>query len=166
MYKPIQDILTKKFSMMGEESYLEDTSKGVFSQHLQEALELTSLHILRVEKFSPDLTGYYKKTKAQTPERIVVEIKGRKIRIKDIYQTKMYADILNVTYCILVSSVSLTREIREFVKQRNLLWRQGKNVIISKYQKDLDDIIIEPMVLQDIYHGNPPDPFRINERTE
>jgi len=160
MYEPVRQILLAKFKGLDGEAYLENTSNGVFSEKLKEALEFMALHVLRVERFSPDLTGYHQKTEYSI-DRIVVEIKARRIRIRDIYQAKMYADILDATYCILVSSESLTREIREFINKRNLLHRLTKNIIISKYQKDDNKIIIEPIVLKEIYYGTEPEPFKL-----
>ena len=159
MYEPVRLILIDKFQAMGGETHLEDTSTGVFSPKLREALEFMTLHVMRVEKMSPDLTGYNQKTPGLT-DRIIVEIKARRIRIKDMYQAKMYADVLNATYCILVSSEALTREIREFINKRNLLYRVPKNVIISRYLQNENDIIIEPIFLKELYYGTMPEPFK------
>ena len=160
MYEPVRLILINKFQNMGGGVHLEDTSTGAFSPEMREALEFVALHVLHVEKMSPDLTGYYT-TSPGLVERIVVEIKARNLRIKDLYQVKMYADVLNASYCILVSSESLTREIREFIKNRVLLYRLTKHVIISRYLQDENDIIIEPMVFKELYYRTMPEPFKV-----
>ena len=159
LYEPVRLLLIDKFRSMDGDVYLEDTSEGEFSPKLREALEFMMLHVLRVEKMKPDLTGYHQKTQTWI-DRIVVEIKARKLQIKDIYQTKMYADVMNAVYCILVSSESLTRETREFINKRNLLIRPQKNVIITKYIKDKNNLVIEPMVVKELYYGTAPDPFK------
>ena len=160
LYESVRLLLIDKFRSMGGEVYLEDTSEGEFSPKLREALEFMMLHVLRVEKMKPDLTGYHQKTQTWI-DRIVVEIKARKLRTKDLYQSKMYADVMNAAYCILVSSESLTREMREFINKRNLLTRPQKNVIITKYVKDENDLIIEPIVVRELYYGTVPEPFKV-----
>lgn len=159
MYEPVRQILLTKFEAMEGEAYLEDTSTGKFSPKMKEGLDLMALHVMRVESMRPDLAGYYQ-NKQGWKERIIVEIKARKIRIKDIFQVRMYADVLNADYCILISSESLTREMREFIKQRYLLNRSMKNVVVSKYQQDNNDIIVEPLVIKELYFGTAPEPFK------
>ena len=163
LYEPVRLVLIKKFETAFSDVYIENTSKGVFSPKLIEALEKPTLYIMRVEKMSPDLTGYYRRVEYRI-ERVIVEIKARKIRIKDVYKTKLYGDVLNAEYAILVSSESLTREIREFIKENDLLnRRRGRDVIILKFNVETKDIIMEPKVLEDLNFKNLPDFLKINE---
>ncbi|GAG80926.1 unnamed protein product, partial [marine sediment metagenome] len=95
-------------------------------------------------------------------ERFIVEVKNRKLRIKDIYQTKCYGDVFNAECAILISSESLSREIREFIKENYLAHRRLKDVIILKYIKRSspsrdDNIIMEPKVLEEIYNNRLPE---------
>jgi len=159
LYEPIRLALLKKFETVFSNVYLENTSEGVFSPKLREELLKSTLHVIRVETMKPDLTGYYNKTEYSI-ERLIVEVKARKLRIKDVYQTKRYGDVLNAEYAILISSESLTREIREFIKENYLIHRRLKDVIILKYIQNAtstqEEIIMEPKVLKDIYSDRLP----------
>jgi len=64
---------------------------------------------------------------------------------------------LNAEYAILISSESLTREIREFIKENHLTHRRLKDVIILKYIDESKDIIMEPKVLKEIYSDRLPE---------
>ncbi len=156
LYEPIRLALLEKFETVFSNVHIENTSEGRFSPKLREALLKSTLHVIRVETMKPDLTGYYNRTEYST-ERFIVEVKARKLRIKDVYQTKLYGDVLNAEYAILISSESLTREIREFIKENYLTHRRLKDVIILKYIERLRNIIIEPKVLEDIYGNRLPE---------
>lgn len=161
LYEPIRLALLKKFETTFSDVYIENTSEGGFSPKIIEALPEPSLHIIRVETMKPDFIGYYNKTEYSI-DRLIVEVKARKIRIKDIYQTKLYGDVFNAEYAILVSSEYLTREIREFTKKNNLTYRNQKAVIILKYIEDSEEVIMEPKVLEDLYYSTLPEFLKID----
>jgi len=64
LYEPIKNALQREFEKYVGYSgkvYLEITAKGRFSEDLKEVLDDRALAILRVERFSPDITGFMQK---------------------------------------------------------------------------------------------------------
>jgi len=168
LYKPVQDILIKKFKSMGGKVHIEITSDGTFSRKLKEVLDIETINILRVERLRPDLTGYYEEKDRK--EIIIVEVKAKEITLMDIYQAKTYADIFNAHYCILVSSERLGREKRMFIKSKNLIHRDYKDkIVIAWYWRNEHmmepNIIIEPEVLRDLHYDTFPKPFALTNDT-
>lgn len=162
LYKPVQDILIKKFKSMGRKVHIEITSDGTFSRGLKEVLDIETVNILRVERLRPDLTGYYEEKGRN--EIIIVEVKAKEITLMDISQAKTYADIFNAHYCILVSSKRLGREKRMFIRSKSLTHRDYKEKLViawfcrKEHMMD-NDIIIEPEVLRDLHYDTLPKPF-------
>lgn len=163
LYEPITYALKEKFSQLGD-CYLENTSKK-FPEQLKEQLDDYPLLILSVEKMSPDLTGYLTRKLPYTGAKqiIVVEIKI-KPTLKDIYQTKRYAEILNASYALLISPNRLSPERRRFLTKRKEQITQfylNKQVLIGEFHKGLsasgvrDSIHID----KELYY-NLPEPFR------
>jgi len=163
MYRSILDILTKKFESMDGDIHLEITSKGRFSRKLREVLAIETLQILRVERLSPDITGYY--VENDRKEIIIVEIKKMEITIKNIIQANTYGEIFNASYCILISPKPLGREKRLFIKNKSLVSRGYRSkLIIALYEDSIiqqeRDIKIEEEILRDLYYGDLPEPFK------
>ena len=66
LYEPVKNALQREFKKYGSKYYegkvyLEITAKGQFSEDLKEVLDDKALSILRVERFSPDITGFMQK---------------------------------------------------------------------------------------------------------
>ena len=60
----------------------------------------------------PDIMGYIKLTRDSECAYIIVEVKKDEIKLRDIYQTKMYSDLFNAKFAILVTA----REIPPLIK--------------------------------------------------
>ena len=170
LYNTVLKVLEQKFKTLGD-VHLENTSKKRFSEELKEQLDDYSLFILRVESMSPDLTGYLNKKEGYRGEKcvIVVEIKRDRPTLKDIYQTKRYAEILQATYALLIAPKKLSTERRKFLikrKQEITQFSTNKQVLIGqlKYEKNLLHTYpnVFPYSIQidnDLYWGLP-EPFK------
>lgn len=139
-YEPIKSALQKELEeFVGFEGnvYLEITAKGSFSDELKEVFDKPLLAILRVEKFPPDITGFIQKKDSSRKELITVEIKPDRIKINHIYKAKMYADVFDARYGLIVSPKRLQEEIRRFVKEDRytMLNRYNGNFIIAQFDK-------------------------------
>lgn len=157
-YEPIRKALEKVFIEYLESKgncYLENTSKGIFSDKLKRALDDSALHIIRVERFSPDLTGFIRKD--SSIQIITVEVK-QEIKIRHIYKAKLYAEILNAKYGLLISPKPIPEDIRRFIKHRSA-------VIESRYPTEkivilqFDELINEFVIDNELY-PYPPEPFK------
>jgi len=87
------------------------------------------LYMLRVERLSPDLFGklIYAAYPGAAPSRSVprfvfapaiAEVKLGNIKLRDIYQTKEYAEVFNARYAFLISTEMVAEEIRRFLRSR------------------------------------------------
>ena len=155
LYQLIIYALEEEFSQLGE-CYLENTSRK-FSEKLKNQLDDYPLFILSVEKMSPDVTGYVipKGMGAQSKHIIVAEIK-KKPTLKDIYQTKRYAEILNASYALLISPNKLSPERRRFLIKRKEQITQffpNKQVLIGQFHQEMPRDFIR--IDKELYYNLP-----------
>ena len=158
LYDPIINALVDKFSPLGK-CYFENTSQK-FSEKLKEQLDDYSLFILNIERMSPDLTGYLikKETYGESKHIIVAEIKEDKPTLKDIYQTKRYAEILHASYALLISLKKLSMERRKFLIKRKgeiTQFYPNKHVLIGQFDESTRSIQIDKELYYDV-----PEPFK------
>lgn len=160
LYEPLKNALQKEFEryLTSEKDmgfvgkvHLEITAKGQFSEDLKEALEDNALSIIRVEKFSPDRTGFIQKTE-YSKELITIEVKPDKITIKNISRAKLYADIFGAKYGMLISPKRIPEEIRRFIKNKYAI--RG-NIIIAQFDKATHDFKFDKKLYPTI-----PEPFK------
>lgn len=167
LYEPIKNLLQtyfKRYVGDGGRVYLEITANGQFSEELKEALDDRALTILRVERFSPDITGFLQKKDSSSKELVTVEIKSDKIKINHIYRAKLYADVLNAKYGIIISPKRLQEEIRRFIKERyNIIYRTYGSLIIAQFDRERN---IRTNILEDVFkfdeklYPTIPEPFK------
>ena len=159
LYEPIKNLLQKQFEEyvgFGGKVHLEITANGRFSEELKEALDDRALSILRVERFSPDITGFLQEKDSSSKELVTVEIKPDKIKINHIYRAKLYADVLNARYGIIISPKKLQEEIRRFIKERyNIMHRNFGSLIIAQFDKARNEFKFDKKLYSTI-----PEPFK------
>lgn len=117
LYEPIKIIMQDKFSNLGE-CYFEITSKKI-SNAIKSKLDDDALFFMNAERIYPDLTGYV--IEGRISHFIVAEVKHDKIKLRDIYQTKMYGELFHSKYTYLISSKPLPEEIRRFLRKNPAL---------------------------------------------
>ena len=158
LYDPIKESLERDFGQLGE-CYLEKTA-GVqyFPEKLKRIFEPEVLHILRVEKFCPDLTGFLRRKDSRTKEVITVEIKPRNLRIKDINQARLYGEVLKAKHCLLVSPNNIPTEIKQCVEKNSAIFRTYSSafdrVTILKFDETKGEFTLD----KELY-SSPPEPF-------
>ena len=160
LYELIIYALKEDFSKLGE-CYLENTSRK-FSEKLKEQLDDYPLLILSVEKMSPDVTGYVipKEMYTGKPKHIIIAEIKKKPTLKDIYQTKRYAEILNASYALLISPNKLSPERRRFLIKRKgeiTQYFPNKQVLIGQFHQKMPRNFIR--IDKELYYSLP-DPFK------
>jgi hypothetical protein len=116
-YKPIKEKLSQLFREKGAEIYLEITgNKKKFSEELKSKISSNADIIFYFLKKFPDITGYV--GNIPLPGFVVAEIKKDKIKIEDIYQTKMYADLLETKFAFLISLKHIPEEVKRLLRVR------------------------------------------------
>ena len=158
LYEPIMKALKRVFSCLGE-CHLEISAKG-FSNKVKKAFDDVALYMITVERFFPDISGFVK-TKYST-DIITVEVKPEKPMIKDVFQTKDYAQIFNAKYSILVSPKAISEERRRLIlKRRELISRYGREpVVIARFDKVMEEFEID----EELYYGSLPEPFKSHRK--
>ena len=124
---------------------------------MKEVFDKPLLAILRVEKFPPDITGFIQKKDSSRKELITVEIKADKIKINHIYRAKMYADVFDARYGLIISPKRLQEEIRRFVKEERyaMLQRYNGSFIIAQFDQTRNELKFDKKLYSTI-----PEPFK------
>ena len=126
LYEPIKEYLEKAFTEKFGNCYLETTADGSFSNTLKSVVRHDIIFSFLGKKAAPDLTGFIhtegsKRIPAEEPsivqDFITVEIKKERITIQDVYQAKMYGDLFQAKYALLISPERIPEEIRRLDKQ-------------------------------------------------
>lgn len=144
IYEPLKNSLQERFSLIGE-CHLEVTASKI-SEKIKRLLDDQVVFILENEKKRPDLMGYVsiKSQPASENKRlIVVEVKRKALRLNNIYQTKMYAEMFSAHYAFLISPKGFNEVHRRFLKVRRTLLSYAagyKNIIVMRL---LDDSSLE-----------------------
>jgi len=126
LYTPIKEYLTGAFTEKFGNCHLEITANGVFSDLLKKVVRHDIIYTFLGKKVSPDLTGFIHSKGSELvliygpsviQDFITVEIKRERITPQDIYQAKMYGDLFQAKYALLISSEPIPEEIRRLDKQ-------------------------------------------------
>ncbi|GAH78192.1 unnamed protein product, partial [marine sediment metagenome] len=132
LYEPIREYLAQAFQEKFGNCHLETTANGVFSGELKRVVRHDIIFSFLGKKASPDLTGFIHRagsdwivvrSPSDIQDLITVEIKPEKITIQDIYQAKMYGDLFQAKYALLVSPDEIPEEIRRLDKQIMVTYR-------------------------------------------
>jgi len=123
LYEPIKKYLKKAFGEKFGNCYLETTANGVFSDLLKSVVRHDIIFSFLGRKVSPDLTGFIHTEGSKwiplalegpniVKDFITVEIKSGRITLQDIYQAKMYGDLFQAKYALLISLKPIPGEVR------------------------------------------------------
>lgn len=120
LYEPIKEYLAKSFTQKFGNCYLEITAKGIFSSTLKSVVRHDIIFYF-LRKKAPDLAGFITRKQSEwvassvpsiVLDYITVEIKRNKITLEDIYQAKMYGDLFQAKYALLISPERIPEEIK------------------------------------------------------
>lgn len=114
-YEPTKEALTKLFKRK-KYCHLEITADRQLSETIKQVLSDYNLFANIVERFIPDITGYVEEDESK--HLIVVEVKPGPPRLKDIFQTKEYAEIFGAKHAFLVSPKLPQEEIRRILSMK------------------------------------------------
>jgi hypothetical protein len=130
-YEPTKAALGHVF---GKKRYsLEITADRQLSGDVKQVLTDYNLFANVVERFIPDLTGYIEEDKTESlsvvkiKSLVVVEVKPSPPRLKDIFQTKEYAEIFGAKHAFLISPQPLPEEIKRILVKKSEILSHSKN---------------------------------------
>ena len=126
LYEPVKEALESFFLDVSRKGHFEVASSKGPSNEMKGHLPVFSVFLWNVEKFKPDIMGYFlgdivlaSNGSKWTPINVVIaEVKPRTLRFSDIYQVKGYAEIYNAAYAILVSPYETSNEMRRILEMR------------------------------------------------
>jgi len=155
LYKPIRSTLIELFNHLGD-CHLEITADKRFSNNLKRQFSKDTLYITRVEGFFPDITGFVRMQYAT--DLVTVEVKAKRIAIKDVFQAKEQAEIFDAKYALLVSPKTIPEEIRRFVKDRSCIlnYSYNRRVVIAQFNEATEEFEID----KELYYQSLPEPFK------
>ncbi len=156
LYEPIMNELKWVFGHLGD-CHLEITADKRFSNKLKKEFSKDTLYIIKVEGFYPDITGFVR-TKYST-DIITVEVKRRKITLRNLFQAKAHGEIFNAKHSFLISPVVIPEEIRRFIKDRSDIcnYSYNRKVIIAQFDENKQKFEID----KELYpHGDIPELIR------
>jgi hypothetical protein len=116
-YEPLKTKLKELIGTKFSNFHIEITANKNFSNKLKAEI---SPHGHRdiifnfLKEAAPDITGYIKGE--YFSDFIVIEVKGEKIKIDDVYQTRKYAELFNAKYALLISTKEIPEEIKRLSK--------------------------------------------------
>jgi hypothetical protein len=96
--------------------------------------------------------GFVQKTPSSQKELITIEVKDKRITIKDISRAKLYQDIFKATYGLLISTKRISEETRRFILDRYAI--KG-NLTIAQFDEAHKTLRVHPAFEYQI-----PEPFK------
>lgn len=132
LYEPIKEYLKGAFTQKFGNCILETTAEGNFSNTLKSVVRHDIIFFFLGKRASPDLTGFIPRESTKwdssyvpsiVRDFITVEIKKEKITLQDIYQAKMYGDLFQAKYALLVSPNRIPEEIKRLDQKLFITYR-------------------------------------------
>jgi len=146
-YESIKTVLEFEFRSYVEESryqnapfpneenlYLKITAFG-HSETLTREFSDRALRFLSVEKNLPDIMGFVQKKSSKKKEFITVEVKRSPVRFLHILQAKLYQDIFDAKFGLLISTKGIRDDKVRFVLKTPLGRSIRGKVIIAKFKE-------------------------------
>ena len=142
LYEPVRQFLHSKFAAKFGNCYLEITAKGHFEETLKRAVRHDIIFAFLGKKASPDLAGFIQ-GEFGIRDFITVEVKPGKITLQDVYQAKLYGDLFNAKYALLVSPASVPEEIKRLHQNLSVLYRfmSGWRVYLGQWQDEPNEVV-------------------------
>ena len=132
LYEPIKKYLETAFRKKFGNCHLEVTADGSFSEQLKGVVREDIIFSFLGRKASPDLVGFIHnqrdhwfviQSSSDIQDFITVEIKRGKITLQDVYQAKMYGDLFQAKYALLISPEPIPEEIRRLDQRLFVTYR-------------------------------------------
>jgi hypothetical protein len=146
LYEPVARYLKSNFRLYGQcEMYV---TKSTIPRQVKARLDKDALFYVRGEKLNPDIMGFYEPNPARNqlpliaPGLVTVEVKDCPLRIRDIYQAKLYAEIFGSYSSFLISSSPIPVEMERFLMDHShiLATHVGHGqVFLGSFREEVSD---------------------------
>lgn len=151
LYRPTREFLLSKLlnSFPGRNCHLEVTASGQLGEDLKDAVRHNIIFSFLQRGTSPDLAGFIEQ-EYSAKDFITVEIKSEKIIIKDIAQAKLYGDLFDAKYALLISPQPIPTEIKRLHQELSILHR-----FMSGYNTYIGQLLFSQKTLSALRLGRP-----------
>jgi len=135
LYLPIKDYLTDRLGQVFDRFHIEVTANGTYSETIKRVVKHDIVFAF-LGNAAPDLTGFVLKDaednapidiraarNQDVSSFITVEVKPERIKLRDIYQAKLYGDLFSAKYALLISPEIIGDEIRRLDESLRILRR-------------------------------------------
>jgi hypothetical protein len=111
-YGFLKDDLENKFKAKfgSDKVFLQITADGNFDEKIKSIVKDDIVFPFLKKQVSPDITGFVKGEYGT--DIVIAEFKKDKLTLQDIYQVKMYADLLKAKYVFLISLEPIPEELK------------------------------------------------------
>ncbi len=114
LYKPVLVKLTEHLGGKLQCNLSLETSDKGFSERIKAAIPSGREIVFKFMRMKPDIMGVAQREYQK--DLIVVEVKEKALKIEDIYQAKMYKEVLGARYTFLVSAAPIPEELKRLCK--------------------------------------------------
>jgi hypothetical protein len=123
LYEPVISCLRDSFAAVGRSVHLEIAATRGLSEQVKRSIPkgneivFSFLHLHR-----PDIIGVIDGENVLNP-LVVAEVKAKTLTVADIYQTKLYKDLLQARGAFLVSTKQIPETLRRLCAENWDIWR-------------------------------------------
>jgi hypothetical protein len=113
LYDPVQLKLSEELTGKVSKFWLETSARG-FSERIKAAIPPGREIIFNFLRYKPDIMGLVEREYQK--DLLTVEVKEKTLKIDDIYQAKMYKEVLGARYGFLVSAAPIPEELKRLCR--------------------------------------------------
>jgi hypothetical protein len=143
-YQPIKERLEELLVATGRHFYLETTATKGLSEKLKAKIPQHREIVFTFLKKRPDLFGFVEGQ--YSDDLITVEVKERIEKLDDIYQAKLYKEVLGARYGFLITTEPIPEEIKRLCKNTFDILHSSADSIhrflaIAQFDKEKNQIV-------------------------
>ena len=159
LYEPIRIALVEEFKKRFDSCKIYKTHNKL-DDRVKKELRDEELFFIRGEKLFPDLMGFAEKKIKDIDDAglgytIIAEVKNEKIKIRGIYQAKMYSEFFGADFCFLISSEPISEEMKRIIKLKPSITscQAGyKTIILAQFDEKTKEILTDKELYpRDVY---------------
>ncbi len=126
--------------------HLEITANRTPSEVLQRVFDYRLFAALYAEDLRPDIMGFVCKKKSSNPEIMIIEVKKKSLKIKDVLQAKMYGAIFSAKFSFIISRSGISIPALKTILEHDSTLRG--DVIIGQCSSEGQHVRFYPEMLE------------------
>lgn len=144
LYKPVKVVLEKLLAGTGRSFHLEITATKGLTERLKGRIPDGKEIIFAFLKKRPDLFGFLEGQYAH--DLVTVEVKEGAIKLEDIYQAKLYKEVLGARCGFLITSKPIPEEVKRLCRSTFDILHSAADsshrfLAIGQFDKDKNEFV-------------------------